>query len=645
MPLQPNEYRLAVASGFYIGPGTAPPELVLGLGTKVSSITTYGVRVVQADIQVTSTAELFDPMLLDQIAAAVDRLGIEWAMHGEIGQHVAFESAIQVLWNISHRKLHQYLDLFYERFVQPKKEKYLPTYVNFHISNMSTIGYIIERFRYAGLLTVDFHGNANWKEFLDKEPALKEWFLDNVLYIIFLREAAIFGTEEEIEDRLIWEAATAGGALPSKFLNLIVKLIPNVAAKLEKKDTELIEEMQKYIERRVEPSEVVRRLLQAEIQQRRKELEIKKAIKEIVYEYWATIAATRFGYGAIPIEEVAYAIVAKYLELHKDDPKEPLWKLFFKDKTLKDLEEEWGKPPKKLVDKETGTVYLHPDIVAMVAARYIIGHFETNLESVLPEELVEKANRLHKKVTELDPFYRLTPFQKLDKIKHVIFCFENPEIAEGQYEGLQRLIHARHMYSFAKAAERYAALAGVGNWIRLLVDFEHWVHNTLDPEKELTDPQLGEDFGKYVFASHVYYPAPTHIHLPFEIGSDAQVLLYSWFYLLRKKGFDRGYIVFERGGPGTQPIEYIRTTVLALRAIIEQLQKDTDPKKLPLEFFGVSPAGFFSEEKQLAVIREHFFDPLKGMLMVPEEEHRFIGGEYLKKPGARPETLKKEEFR
>ena len=90
--------------------------------------------------------------------------------------------------------------------------------------------------------------------------------------------------------------------------------------------------------------------------------------------------------------------------------------------------------------------------------------------------------------------------------------------------------------------------------------------------------------------------------MPIEVGSADQRHIYKWLYELGQKGFGEGVLIFERGG-GQHPGEYVKTSIQAIRLIVEQLEKDTNPNKLPIEFFGVSPEGFFSEQRQMAMIK------------------------------------------
>ncbi|MEM7824883.1 MAG: hypothetical protein QXO27_02820, partial [Candidatus Aenigmatarchaeota archaeon] len=360
-------------------------------------------------------------------------------------------------------------------------------------------------------------------------------------------------------------------------------------------------------------------------------------VTQEIYEEWLSVSATRYTRGAITEEEIAYAIIAKYLETKKDDPKEPLWKLFFGNKSLEDLEKQWGSEerPRKLANPDTGEIYLDPNIIAMVSCRYILGHFEA---PPLPEYLSEMLQKDPERGK--DPFYKKSAIDKLKEVK-VTLVFENPELAETGTEGLQRIIRGKHMYNFVKAAEQMLKT----DLIRLLIDFNHWVHNAIDPGKEFELlKKEAPDFGKYVKAVHIYEPWPLHEHAPFDIPSDEQLKIYRWLFQARQLGFKDGILVFERGG-GENPLQIARTVIPALREVIKNLEKDVDPKKLPLEFFGISPEGVLSPERQMVIIREHARDPLKGLIIAPEEEHTALGKAALEKPGMTPEKWKKEELK
>lgn len=612
-----GDYEIGVSSGWW---GIAKAPELLGLAAKAASITTYGVNYVQVDFE--NTSEFFEPDVIERLRQVIDDLQIKWGAHGEIGEFMAWESAIEVIWKQSHRRLHQYLDGLYDFFLKGKGQrsgrdysKYKPEYINFHASNAPPIGLFVERFRYGGHVMLEIEGNENWDELMKKpeNAELKKWFQENILFHVYARGAGIaFMDENEI----------------------IVNAIRRMAAKKfaqsgQEEIDETKEDFKKYFNELVEGW-------------KNDDSTTKKKIYDFIYDSWLELTALRNLRGAIELEEWAYAVIAKYLEFAKDRPDEPIWNLFFKGKSMEDLEAEWKTPERevKLFDKFRGFVNLMPDIVAAVALRYIIGHFK---KAPLPEFIQEKKIEFKRKNLEWDTFYELPAIKKLEKIK-VYFTFETPEIIENQREGLQRIIRARHIYMMVKAFEKTFGTEYIKGWF----DSEHYIHNGFDPIEEIGS--CPDNMGEYFIGFHVGAPKPYHpVHEPIDVGSEAQRWIYIYAYNLRKKGFglkDKGIIIFERGGArgGQAPINFIAQSGTALRLIVEELKKDTPPDKLPLSFFGVSPEGFASPEKQLAMVREHYWDPLKGMLSVPEEEYTFFSKAALDK-GKKPEEFKKEELR
>ena len=69
---------------------------------------------------------------------------------------------------------------------------------------------------------------------------------------------------------------------------------------------------------------------------------------------------------------------------------------------------------------------------------------------------------------------------------------------------------------------------------------------------------------------------------------------------------------------------------------------DTEPKLLPLEFYGMKEHGPEIARQQLA-IKEHALDPLKGTLLIPEEEYTFLSSEAVKK--GKGEEWRKEKLK
>jgi len=78
--------------------------------------------------------------------------------------------------------------------------------------------------------------------------------------------------------------------------------------------------------------------------------------------------------------------------------------------------------------------------------------------------------------------------------------------------------------------------------------------------------------------------------------------------------------------------------------MIKFLEEDVPPDKLPDEFYGVSPRGLLSVERQWVTIFQNAMNPLRGLLRIPEEEYTFLGRAATEE-GKRPEEWKKEEYR
>ena len=72
------------------------------------------------------------------------------------------------------------------------------------------------------------------------------------------------------------------------------------------------------------------------------------------------------------------------------------------------------------------------------------------------------------------------------------------------------------------------------------------------------------------------------------------------------------------------------------------LERDTLPEKLPLQFFGMDEKSIDVKRQEVSM-KEHFLDPLKGMIAVPEEEYTFLSKAATDKGKA--EVWKKEQYR
>ena len=635
-------YKIGVSSGWW---NIAKSEELLGLASKIGSTATYGVNFVQVDFE--SIAEFQEPDVVKNIKRLIDTLQVDWGMHGEIGEMMALESALEVVWKHSHRRLHQYLDTIYLKFIlEGDYREYIPRYIVFHASNLPTIAMIVERYRYAGQITVTPNGDTDWISFIEKNKELKKWVEESgLLYLLIAKESALgFISIDDIKGKIAdW--------VISEKKEIKEKIFERYKNSIKEGMTE--KEMEKIY------NNIVREIRE----------EILKEIEKYGWEFLRNVTKLRFAEGAITYEDVAYLIVARYLFDERNNVKEPLWNLFFPDYSGDDG---WGKLEKDLLggenkffDVNKGEVKLPPQIVSLVAARYVIGHFEEkNKEEFIAEEKRRLERALSKdKLKEIEEkFLNKTPFEKLSilnaliseksKERRLTIVFENPELTRAGEEGLQRLIHAIDIYRMVKAAEKISN----GIYLGMVFDAEHYLHNNLDPMVEIKSLQSGaKDAGKFILVFHVGAPKPYHpAHEPIDIGSEAQYWIYKYSYELRKAGFGakingkeyEGIFIFERGGArgGQYPAQFIGQSAAALRIIINFLERDVEPEKLPLDFYGISPTEILSEDRQLAIVKEHFFDPLKGLLQVPEEEYTFLGSKAIEK-GKRPEEWKREELR
>jgi hypothetical protein len=294
-------------------------------------------------------------------------------------------------------------------------------------------------------------------------------------------------------------------------------------------------------------------------------------------------------------EAIAYVIIAKWMQETNDQ----LWKKIVFGKTN----------GKKIEDDELMTK--NGVWVPAVSAKYIWGHFNPLKDTPFrdPKPLLEQANEK----------------------KGTVFVFET-QMGGAGWEGLQRLSHPRDMIFLCEAIK--------SKFVAVCFDFEHVLSQNISPQEEIDS--IPDGYGKYVRVCHLGWPTPhPTAHMPIPLGSEGQEYIYERLLQLRKKGMkgiETGdvYFIYERGGADRG------STILAIRMMKKFLEKDTEVKDLPLEFYGMEDNNP-DVIRQKVIIREHFFDPLKGMLNFPEEEHTFLGKNAVDK--GKGEIWKKEQYR
>ncbi len=218
--------------------------------------------------------------------------------------------------------------------------------------------------------------------------------------------------------------------------------------------------------------------------------------------------------------------------------------------------------------------------------------------------------------------------------KKIYLLIETPEVKGAGMESLARLYDPFHQYELVKK---------VGSpFFKLCIDFEHMLSQKINIDTVID--KLPGDIGKNVVLFHLTKPIPYGgtIHAQIPLSSRTQETLYRWLYEFRKRGFKDGYLIYERGG-GETPAKVMEQTVIVLRLLKEFLEKDVKPDELPERFYGISE---FNEGKyavQRTLVRDHAWDPLKGLIILPEEEHGFLSKAAVEKGKA--EEWKRAKFR
>jgi hypothetical protein len=221
--------------------------------------------------------------------------------------------------------------------------------------------------------------------------------------------------------------------------------------------------------------------------------------------------------------------------------------------------------------------------------------------------------------------------------KRLKIAIENPDARDPSHAGLHLLWHPKQIYVAVKIIRER-----LGNErVELLMDFEHLAGQGLDPITEMEKViKIAPDIGDLTLSVHSNSPNPSHAHLPLELG-DVRVYRLLWF--LRKSGLGKrrdAYLIYERGG-GEDPF---KQSVDVLRLCARFLQRDVGPRDLPEEFYGMKGRIAGDERRQMQIVRDHMYDPLKDLLEMPEEEWGMLSSSVLKK-GKKPEQWKKAEFR
>lgn len=304
-----------------------------------------------------------------------------------------------------------------------------------------------------------------------------------------------------------------------------------------------------------------------------------------IYRYWTT-------QGSECEESVAYHVVAKWMYVNKDalytsivteDKRDPD-EIIFEANTKLDV-----KPSIPEAVKQ---------IITAVAAKYIQGHLTVNQPEEYAIEIKQQTKTLYLSVLE---------FCKRNKV-HIFIETNMPgEEGRGAPPGELRIIKATDHVKIVKTIDPEN--------ISYCMDFEHLLTNYVDPEEEAKE-LVKIHGGNYIRCLHVNAPRPiVGAHAPIMPISNDMYILYRYLYTLRKAGVKNAYIIWEMGSYG------VRESAVALRRLVDELEKETEPENLPAELFGIDKT-FLAIQN--TAIKEHAFDPLIGMIRIPEEIHTFL---------------------
>jgi sugar phosphate isomerase/epimerase len=492
-------------------------------------------------------------------------------------------------------------------------------YVNFHIC----LNIWLELMTYAGRkLTMAFcdHEGNFISKILKESAKLREWFVQNrwdVYHndVLSHDEKIRASTKAEIElttwrkEELLKRLSKEN--VPRDIIDYILvhDVLPSLPPQLrglEKKIKAVLESIRTEIGPK--SAELQKKYIQAAMREK-----LEKGLPWDSEELRATVGIVD---GAL--------ILANYVFFSKD----PIWtemarlysnvlaKYKLSTEDINSLDEAW-KAAERNNDKKFKEFFY-----GVVGAKLVEGHTKKILKWI-NEELIAK---------------ELKGKPELQKIaSQIAITYESPDARDPGHAGLHMLWSPRQMYAAVKTIRKTVGTDRV--W--MLMDFEHVATQGIDPIKDMEEViKLAPDFGKYVLSVHSNAPNPLHAHEPLELGD---IRIYQLLWFLRKTGFGKDrkvYLIFERGGakdPFAQSVE-----VLKLAA--QFLEKDIEPKNLPIEYFGMKGPTAGGFERQVQIIRDHAWEPLKDLLEMPEEEWTFLSQAAIKK-GKRPEVWKRAEFR
>ncbi len=557
------------------------PELV-GLASKIGYGATFGVDYLQIDLE--TIQEFIEPYMEYQVDRVRKELGLKVGLHALIGENDALEKGDRKVWDASHK--HAVVTV--KRASELKFE-----FINFHLSLTPQLIMQEAQLRPFGhqYQVVGPDGRPFYilgDSFAETKNFILDWlpnqFADHEVIQNYLKKKAE-GVEKNRKQTV--EHAIKQWKNSPEYRNLKELIRQELIRK-----GVAVNELDELVKSNIDKYEDQKRLEENKKVDESKE----KVSKEEKYDMWKDSSLSKYlvEWGEIG----AYMIVAYHMWRKKD----PLW-----FKIVGDIH------PRDAYDTK------HAEFNAAVASYYIKGHLTVkdhpyNKEFLGGMSILEFVNK-----------------------NKLVLTFEVPHVGSpGQAEeGRYRLFHPKDSQHFVK---------DIGSkYVGLCIDIEHMLSQGLDPYKVFKN-EVDEDFGSLVQLIHLGKPIGYGgtAHIPIPLGSLAQYAIYEWMYLLREKGFKDGILIYERGG-GDTPAKVVEQSIQVIRLIRDHLEKGIPPEELPESFYGISEMNDAKYKLQLSAIREHAWDPLKGLMIIPEEEHTFLGRAAVEKGKA--EEWKKAKFR
>lgn len=621
---KPIGYIPGVSPGFAkVGP-TEKQIARMGLARKLAEAARLGFEFAMIDFE--ELGEALEPYLKEYIQNIRETQGIEFGIHLPTDMDLCIANAFEWRWR-------QEQLVMGAKVAKDVGSKFILMHSSSRPRPNITAAFFGNPEYHVKLVGPDGTNLGDWIE----KHGLKEWFMAKFIKVLyhamgappdptavnfFEMECETFREGKERIEGVIAKTKDYGEEKINKIENEIRKLRKEAARIKEREKLEIIERKieelyreRAFIREQIEylDAELIREATNLDLEKARKYrnlyADIRRADFYELFEYWKKN-------GSEGQESVAYLTVAYWLYKMGD----PMWKYVVGENrdpyyVAKKCDQEMGKIKPKDID-------FLKRVVTAVAGKYIEGHLKTKAPQYAVKLRDPKTGEIvYKSVYEF-----------CDENKIMIYIETN--MPSHGAEGELRIIRAIDHINICKAIDG-------GKRVNYCIDFEHLLTNLIDPVKEAEE--LAKKYpgsGKYITCLHINAPRPlVAAHAPIEPISHDMYVLYKFVYNLKRAGMDNCYFIWEMGSYG------VHQSAIAFRNIIRALThkpKPIPPDELPPEFFGIDKT---FEARQFTAMRRHAFEPLRGLLHVPEEEWTMLSRAVVERPGARPEVWERRKYR